>query len=68
MSRHLAVLVISLAVGAPHLYAQNPVITDSRRAKVEGLTSISVFVDHYAGEDDQAQRLKTEVELLLRQA
>jgi hypothetical protein len=61
-----AFLTVS-AVALPAL-AEHPLVTASRRAKVENLEAISVYVDHYAGEEEDAKRFKTEVELRLRQA
>jgi hypothetical protein len=47
--------------------AQDP-LTQQRRGYLKGMGTITVRVDQYKGEDEQARQLKTEVELRLRQA
>lgn len=50
------------------LAKEYPVITQSRRAKLQGIEAVSVYVDRLRGEEEHAKRFRTEIELRLRQA
>jgi hypothetical protein len=63
----LFVACIVLVIFHSFAVAEDP-LTQNRRACVKGLTKISIIVNHYKGEEEQARRFKTEVELRLRQA
>jgi hypothetical protein len=64
---HIAALVTVITLTLSTL-AEHPLVAASRRAKVEELKAVSVIVDHYAGEEEDAKRFETEVELRLQQA
>ena len=56
-----------LLLASPNAMSQDP-LTQHRRVCVKGLGKISVMVDCYEGEKEQARQLETEIELRLRQA
>jgi hypothetical protein len=66
MKRSL-LLILSLVLMTVNAMAQDR-LTQFRRNYVKGIDKISVMIDHYKGEEEQARELKTAVELRLRQA
>lgn len=68
MTRLLPFVVsVVLLLTSSNATAQDP-LTQHRRNCLRGIGAIEVYVNHYRGEDEQARRLKIEVELRLRQA
>jgi hypothetical protein len=67
MKRILLIVVCATALVSVSGKAQD-LITQHRRACLEGFGRVFVYVDYYEGEEQKAKQFQTQVELRLRQA